>query len=265
MPSRPPERRLIPVHELTVDRTVQRSYTDQNRVRKMAEEYDPAALGVLEVSWRADGTKHVIDGAHRQEATLIVDPDRKLECQVHFGLSQSDEASMFRKLNNARGVNPVDRFRVRVVEGEESAVAISNVLARHGWKVQHGQSAGSFAAIAAIDRVWKGAKALSAAEAVDRVISVITTAWGHEPDGMRGEIVSGIGAVFNRHGNAVDIPKLVSELQSTQARPRGLVGQAKAAQAWRKGPLYDAMAEIVIQMLNRKRTVHRLPEWRTAA
>lgn len=265
MPTRPPERRSIPAQELTVDRQVQRAYTDQVRVKKMAADYDPSALGVLEVSWRTDGTKHILDGAHRHEATLIADPGRNLECQVHYGLTRAEEARMFRKLNNFRVVNPVDRFRVRAVEGEEAAVAITAILSAHGWRVQHGQSPGTFAAVTAMDRVWRTAKALAPAEAVDRTVSVITKTWGHDADGVRGEIVSGIGAVFNRYGNAVDQAKLINELQCVTGGARGLVGQAKAAQAWRKGALYDAMAEIVVQMVNRKRSVNRLPDWRTAA
>lgn len=265
MSSRPPERRRIPAQELTVDRQVQRAYTDQIRVKKMAADYSPAALGVLEVSWREDNTKHIIDGAHRHEATLIADPERHLECQVHFGLSRADEARMFRQLNNFRVVNPIDRFRVRVVEGETSAVTISTILAGYGWRVQHGQSPGTFAAVTAMDRVWRTANALPASTAVARTVAVITNAWGHNPDGMRGEIVSGLGALFNRHGDAVDTNKLESELQGVTGGPRGLVGQAKAVQAWRKGPLYEAMAEIAVQMVNKKRSVNRLPEWRAAS
>lgn len=254
----------IPVARLSIDQTVQRPL-DPARVDKIAGDYQVAALGVIVVSRRGDGTVHVIDGQHRVAATTAVGRnDQSLRCLVYTGLALADEAAMFRRLNNSRAVSAVDRFRVRVVEGDPAAVAINGVLDRNGWTVRFSKTSGSFTAVAAIEQVYRGPQRGKRGEHVDvveSVIRIITESWGHSIDGVRAEVVSGIGAVMHRHGVNVDVPKLIGELATHPGGPRALVGKAKGLRDYRGGTVGDACAEVLVGLINKSRRINRLPAW----
>jgi hypothetical protein len=65
-----------------------------------------------------------------------------------------------------------------------------------------------------------------------------------------------------RHGDAIDTQKLVNELAAIPGGPRGLVGRARSLKEFRRGIIGDAMAELLVNMINNKRRVNRLPSWR---
>lgn len=262
-----PQVENLPVAKLTVDGDVQRA-VDKVRVDKIVKSYRADALGVIVVSRRDDGTCHVIDGQHRVAATVAAGyGDSEVACLVYEGLDRSDEAAMFRHLNNTRQVTPVDKFRVRVVEGDDTAVTLNRILNRHGWRVAQSKNAGCFAAVAALEGVFTGKLAGpgDTATICDTLISTITESWGHDADGARSEIVAGIGSVLLRYNTRVDRVKLVAEMAQVKSGPRGLIGKAKGLRDYRGGRLSDALAEIVVELLNKQRRTNRLPEWRSAA
>jgi len=257
----------IPVAKLTVDPEVQRG-VDKARVDKLAKDYQEAALGTIVVSHRGDGTYHVIDGQHRVLAAIAAGHgEGGMTCLVYEGLSRADEAAMFRRLNNTRSVTAVDKFRVRVVEGDLVAVSLNSILSRHGWRVEFGKTDGTFAAVSALEAVHRGKLAGpgDTTQICDTLIKTITEAWGHEASGVRAEIVSGLGAVLLRYNTRIDLAKLTAELGSCPGGPRGLVGKAKGLHQFRGGKLSDALAEVVVEMLNKNRRSNRLPEWRSQA
>lgn len=257
----------MPVAKLTVDPDIQRT-VDKIRVDKIVQDFQWEALGTIVVSKRDDGTCHVIDGQHRVAAVQAAGyGDRSIACLVYENLTRPEEAAMFRRLNNTRQVQPIDRFRVRVVEGDEAAVTLNKILNKHGWTVSWSKHAGAFAAVGALEKVYAGKLAGpgDTAQICDTVLGVITEAWGHDADGVRAEIVAGIGAVLLRYNSRVDLPKLTSELGLVKSGPRGLVGRAKGLRDFRGGTLSDALAEIVVEMVNKQRRTNRLPEWRSAA
>ncbi|MCW2902233.1 MAG: hypothetical protein JWO67_4498 [Streptosporangiaceae bacterium] len=262
-----PEVQLIPVDRLLIDGTVQRAL-DKPRVDRMAADYKSEALGVIVVSSRSDGTIHVIDGQHRLAATRAAGfGEAKLNCLVYTGLTRPEEAALFRRLNATKAIQPVDKFRVRVVEGDPAAVRINMVLERHGWTVAMSKSAGAFAAVSAIEGVYT-ANRNGASEnigIIETLVSIITAAWGHDSDGMRAEIVTGLGAMLLRHDGQVDVAKLVAGLSSFPGGPRALVGKAKGLRDLLGGKVGDSMAEILVNLLNKNRRTNLLPEWRSAA
>lgn len=257
----------VPVAKLMVDPDVQR-VVDKTRVDKMVKDYQPSALGAIVVSRRSDGTHHVVDGQHRVQATIAAGyGDGEVTCLVYEGLTRSEEAALFRRLNNSRSVNAVDKFRVRVVEGDDSAVQLNALLGRHGWTVAQDKNDGYLAGIAALERVHVGKVngPGTAHEVTETLIQVITEAWGHDANGVRGEITGGLGALLLRFGTRVDRVKLVSELRQFPSGPLGLVGRAKGLRDFRGGLVTDAVAEVVVELLNKNRRTNKLPDWRSAA
>lgn len=262
-----PQVESISVEKLTVDPSVQRS-VDKLRVGRIAKDYQPAALGTITVSRREDGVCHVIDGQHRVMATIEAGHgDQEVTCLVYTGLTRAEEAAMFRRLNNTRTVLPVDKFRVRVVEGDPVAVTLNKILNQHGWTVMTSKAPGTFAAVTALEGVYGGKlNGEGDVELIcDELISIITESWGHDADGVRGEIVGGLGALLLRYNTRVDLSKLVAELGKYPSGPRGLVGKAKGLRDYRGGKLPDAVAEIAVELLNKGRRTNKLPDWRSHA
>ncbi|MGH8882898.1 MAG: DUF6551 family protein, partial [Stackebrandtia sp.] len=136
---------------IAIDPVVQR-HLDKSWVRKTIEDegYRPEAVGVPVVSLRPDGTQHMIDGQHRRALALEAGRGMdEVDCQVHEGLSREMEAAMFRRLNHRRSVGILDKFLIRIVEGDPVAVTINEVVHEHGWTFATGKSDGRIAAVSA--------------------------------------------------------------------------------------------------------------------
>lgn len=255
--------REIQARLLTVDHAVQRSL-DNTRADRIAGDFDVNALGTLVVSQRADGSFHVIDGQHRLAVILLLGhEDWNLRCEVHVGLTRQEEARMFRLLNNARPVSVIEKFLVRIQEEDPVAVTIADILAEAGWTVSVQKTASNFCAVSSIEKPYRRAgMGDRGAALVKWVIEVVTKSWGFDPDGVRGDIVTGLALLYLRHGDAIDTKKLIDELTVIPGGPRGLVGRARSLKDFRRGTIADAMAEQLVSMINNKRRVNRLPAWR---
>src|SRR5690606_25145225 len=135
-----PEVRRVPLNLLTVDLRVQRAL-DRRKVNRIAAELNPDAIGMICVSKRPDGTYVIIDGQHRVEALKITGAaNTTVLCEVFNDLTLADEAAMFRWRNNTTQPHYIDRFRVRLVEGDGDVRAIVDILHKYGWRLpDHGQ------------------------------------------------------------------------------------------------------------------------------
>ncbi len=260
-----PENRALQVSELMVDPNVQRT-CDYGRAQKIADELDMDALGIITVSRRPNGFNHIVDGQHRVEGVRLARGDeQRVPCRIHFGLTREEEARLFRLLNNTARPTAIDKFRIRVVEGEPVAVAISEVLGVHGWKVEGSPVEGSFASVVAIERVWRREP-----DAVERTIATITNAWGRTTKGSNGGIVEGIGLVYARFGDAVDDFALADKLsrfggksaRDIADRPARLIGAARGIAETYGWPVSKGVADLVVETYNKGRTTRALPAWR---
>lgn len=262
-----PTIKVLRLDHLTVDPAVQRGLDEGWVSRKLAAEgFRPEAMGVPVVSHRDNGAYHVIDGQHRRAlAVQAGHPELEVECQVHEGLTRAEEAAMFRLLNDRRSVQILDKFVVRVVEGDPTAVALNKLLRKHGWTVGAGKNDGRFAAVAALETVYRGARIRKGEQpdSVDLLLSIVTTAWGHKIEAVRGEIVHGLGMVLLQYEGQLDLAKIINELAAHEGGPLGLVGKAKGLYALRGGRVSDAMADVIVGLHNKSKR-KRLPDWRAA-
>lgn len=247
------EIRAIALKSLAVDPDVQRSL-DTRRVDKMAADFDVNALGLVTVSHRGRDVYFVVDGQHRVAAARAVKGDDwKMTCRVFDGLKLEDEAALFRLLNNTAKVGALDLFRVRVIEGEQVAVYVDEMLHRHGFKV----GPNAFMAVAAAERVWhKNAMAL------ERTLGVIVRAWGRDGAATDGRVVEGIGLVFARYGDSIDADSLGERL-ARNSDAASLIGRAHTYRDIIKRSVVQCIAEIVVEIYNKQRSTRALPPWRS--
>ncbi len=257
--------------DLTIDPEVQRALR-KARVEELAREFDPEALGVLTGNRRADGTVVIVDGQHRWAAAKEVGHP-SLKVQVYQGLSRSDEAALFRKRNNTKIVSIIDRFRVRLIEEEPVAVEIMKYLADNGWHIAVARKtySGAFASVGAIEWVYYGANRSKEPTpwAARQTIEVLTAAWGTQAETMAAPLIRGMGTFLVRYSDAnengsehqVDLTKLIHQMQKYPGGPIKMAADASFTAQTRRMPTADAVASILTNEYNWKRTVNRLPEW----
>lgn len=247
--------------ELVIDLQVQRNLR-QRRVNKIAEDFDPAALGTVVLAERSNGELVVIDGQHRiAAARLAGQEDTPVHAEVHTGLSPQEEAALFRRKNNTEKVGPVDRHRVAVTEGNPLNLAIESVAHAYGFRVSQGTSKDSFAAVAGATRiVATGGE--RGAELLRDTFEVVTKAWPHDRLAVDGRIIEGVAYFLHRHGPLVDKAGLIHKLALYEGGPSGFIAEMRALVRFRRGKLSDAAAELVTRAYNRGKSTKALPDWK---
>lgn len=255
----------IPAKDLTVDPSVQRTL-DPKRAQRIADNFDVNAMGVVTVSRRANGVNHIVDGQHRQAVLILLgQEDELMDCHVHTGLTLAEEARMFRLLNAAKPPTVLERFLVRVQEGDPVAVDINDALDKAGWRIGSAKIDGMFAAVASIEAPYVRAQRAgeNARQVVDWILQVCNAAFGRDSDGVRGEIVSALGYMYLRYGSMIDTKKLVSQMAITNGGARGLISKARQLREFVGGTVFDSMAQIMVGLINKGRHVSRqIPEWK---
>jgi len=251
-------KRELPISKLIVDAKLQRGL-DWRRVNRMAAEFDRDALGTFVVSDRGNGYFHIIDGQHRTETVRIAEGDEaKVDCRVFMDLTKEDEARLFRLYNNTAKLQALTKFLVRIEEQEPSAVAINAVLNQHGWKVVAGTGEGCFAAVSSIEKIWNRDQ-----NAVERTISTITRAWGHNSSAVNGSLVEGIGLVYTRYGEEINDKSLVERLALFEGGPDKFLGMARGVHTAYNKNVANAVADLAVETYNKMKRSKALPPWRS--
>lgn len=252
------EPKYIRVSELITDSRFQRPI-NTNRVRKIAAEFDPYAVGMLIVSERIDGTKIILDGQHRKQALVNMGwSDQLVPCFVYQNLDVEDEARIFRIMNENRvRPTPIDLFRTRMVERDPQAIDITRILHSAGMRVAHGKGAGYFKAISAAQRVYRD----SGRDIFQEVITIIAKAWPSRDDpwAVSADMLLGLGSVLAEYEGEIDRERLALVL--SRQVPSNLVAKAKALRSTFQGSMATCMAMAIVAAYNQGQRRRRIQEW----
>lgn len=239
---------------LKVDPRVQRTLVAA-KVQRITKDFYPDALGMLEISRRADGD-YIIDGQHRVAALIAMDlGEWECDCHVHHGLTLAEEAGMFRVLNQTTPATAFDNFTKGVIQGNADCVAVNTIVTEAGLRVSSLPSNGCVAAVKKMCDLYakpNGAQALVA------TFAVITQAWGTDRNGLDGQIIAGLGTVLLRYGGEVELSVLARKLAKRDGGPLALIGKARGLRNLRGGTVSSAMAEIIVGEYNSGRRSGRL-------
>jgi uncharacterized protein DUF6551 len=204
----------LPANVLEVDPGVQRMLNAE-RVKKLADNFDESAVGILTVSARvssdalADKVEHryiVLDGQTRLAAlrrfTGREDTAYPVICQVYRGLTRQEEAEIFLSHNDRAAVRTLDKFRLSIVAQEKWALDLERMILSHGFEIGRGaRPERRFTAVAAARRIL----ALPDGEdALNRAFDLLVRAWGHRRNTASAEALDGLGLLYQRHGVDVD-------------------------------------------------------------
>jgi hypothetical protein len=200
---------LLDVGELFVDDSYQRPLT--SFVSRIARLFDPALFGSLVVSERRKGRFAVVDGQTRAAAVkqlaLAGRATRRVPCLVYRGLTRSQEASLFARLQKERrGISSYHRFRAALVAGELEALAIQKIVTDAEYEI--GDAPSQIGAVAALEKVYRRSP-----EILDLVLMIARNAWGPEyvPSG---DLLRVLGYFFDNAEGDVDEDRLTERLST---------------------------------------------------
>lgn len=240
----------LPVSALFTDHTYQRPL-DPFRVNKMADAFNLALVGIIEVSARPNGRYAVLDGQHRAALVRTVafgstNEDPHVACRVHTDLDVVAEAKLYHQLNTTRKqLNGWDRWVARRGAGDQAVLDIEASCARNGLIV--GMQAGG--------NVLRSTKACEVIveqggiPLLDEVLSVTRMAWPDDQSGLDGTILQGLGHVLSAYRrDELDLTRLVETLSGVV--PRQLVARAAAVREIHKGQLHRLAAHVIVERYN---------------
>jgi len=238
----------LPASQLFADERYQRDL-DEARIARMAKTYDPALVGIIEVSKRADTRYAILDGQHRwalvKGQTIAGAPEPHLACRIHTGLSIDDEAKLYHRLNTTRKqLTGWDRWKARVSSGDETAIQIERAAQAAGFTISYRATRGHIRATSPCERVYKlGGRVL-----LLKVLETIKDAWGDDPEAVSGPIIHGLGHVLDGYQLEINRHRLFEALAGIV--PKQLNARAAAARELHKGTLDKLTAHLIIDLYN---------------
>lgn len=252
----------LPPNIFKVDPRVQRALSEA-RIVKIAQGYNHSLMKPRHASKRDDGY-YILDGQHSNEVAIREGyGDVPVWCEVYHELSLAQEARLFHILNDQAPIPKIKDFDVLVLAGDVDASLLSRVLQSHGWVVTSTQRKNRFAAIMTLYRVYNLAagEPVRRAELIDRVIGSLTRTWGHNPQGVRSELVEGVGRFLHRYASEVKDDRLVKKLSEDFPNPFQLHNNAKIASESLGLSMVDGVINALINMYNKGLRGPRLAPW----
>jgi hypothetical protein len=257
---------MIPVRELGTDPAVNTRPVDDAWVAARVAVYNPAGVGTLTVSRRGDGELIILDGQHRAELMrMAAGTGAVAQCEVYQGLTVSQEAAIFRLLNDKRALTPLHRFLALLTEGDPSARAVSEIADRCGWVISDTGASGSLRCVGAVQKIHRldrARKAGASPVALERTLACITGTWGTRGDSGSAVIIAGIGAVFVHYEETVKPAVMTDHLKLLYREAADLAGKARGLAQYDGGSTANSVSKLAVRGYNRKLSTGRIPGWR---
>ena len=238
---------------------------------KLRRRWNTRGLGTIYLSLRADGRYAILDGNHR----LTIAREKgvtHVPARVYIDLTPEEEAELFVLFNTQTTAGKIDSFRAMVAAGDDRALAVIEIVGRHGFKLplEHARAqvnqAGYIAATAAVLRIAER----DGLAILDQTIAVLVEAWGRETriddrTGLRRAItresLDGVARFLTRYAKdpRFDRHRLVWKLQDT---PPAQVERAAAIIRRQTGfGQSQSYALAVLDVYNHALKTNRLPAW----
>lgn len=213
----------IPISEVFLGKY--QKMLSKKRVAAIIADYDPNRMRPIEVSLR-DGKYWCWDGQHRLVAAKARG-ETTIPCQVHYGLTYSDEAMLFaRQQENVGSITTAHKWNALKEAGDPTAIKIINKCREYGFNASTRGAGGK--TIRSIKTLQRIAGTLGVNRLGD-IVWLMKSAWNHEDVSTHEYIVGGIATFMEKYliterckadydHNAAIIDRLHSTLSSTTAR-----------------------------------------------
>lgn len=246
----------LPVQELKIDPKLQRRLSVE-RVNSIAGDYRPEAIGVLTASRREDGKYYALDGQHRQAAlALLGKGSMEVQVKAFEDLSPAEEAVLFRLLNNTKHPQPLDIFRVKLIERDPLAIKMFNVLVKHEWRLRGGIADGNFGAVKTLERLF----ALDV-DLAETSVSLLSGAWGNRYGALNDSLLAGMGKLLLFRGDKVNGSHMIKKLTAVPGGPREVINKATTLRDAMRLTKAGAVAMVLVDIYNKDLRSNKLDPW----
>ncbi len=255
-----PRFELVPLGALNVDMTYQKEL-NLGWARKIARDFDPAVFEEPQVSKRADGSYWLLDGQHRCRGLreLGMPDDHPVRCKVRTGLTVSDEAAIYWKLNKLRkNTKAVETFKAQLAAGDPRAKAIEEVVRRAGLRLLlsgHRAGPGQIEAVDSLGFIYDR----GGADLLYETLDILRAAWPDEASAFRGEIIRGAGVFVSRYRGEYAVTRVIHVLG--RVTPSTLVRRGAAQRSEHGGDSRTGTARAIRAIYNKGLRSRLLSEW----
>ena len=204
---------MLGSEELIIPRTTYQRTLNEDRVRRIAAEFDERIANEPKVSCR-DGRYYVFDGQHTIAARKLLNGGRDLSirCKVFYGLTESDEALLFAQQTGASAsLTAGAKFRALVYGGDEDAMAFLKATEAVGLYVDYKQTRGAkrLACISTAFGLFQKVGCGVYREAMQAIVD----AWKGDPDSLRAKTVQGVVEFVDLYHGEYSRKRLVTRLR----------------------------------------------------
>ena len=183
----------IPLSEICIE-PYQRVLNNA-RVKRIADNFDPARVGVLLLSKRGPHCYAIVDGQHRLCAMRQIGvPDAV--CIVVVGMSYEDEANYFRiQTRDANPLNAYSLYKAGVEAKDEHFLRIEAILLKNEYTVGLNAEPMVITAVNTLSRVMT----MQGEAALDLALQSIRDAWHGDSTALRREMLAGVAEFARRY------------------------------------------------------------------
>ncbi|WP_433734901.1 DUF6551 family protein (plasmid) [Nocardia sp. CA-129566] len=238
----------IPIIEMFSDAAYQREL-DRARAKKIAREWDPRLVGVVEVSDRGprcpQGRYALINGQHRWAAAGLRDPNTVLVANVHTGLSVTQEATLFHEIDSkTKNLSTWDKWRSRRAAMDPAVLDIEDTVAAAGLSIDMAPKDGHIRCIATLERIHR----MGGTRLLGNTLQTIVNVWGRRLDSVDAPIVMGLALILHTYTDTLDHRRLGEVL--IEMVPRQIKARAQALREVETGQIGKLAAKYMVTTYN---------------
>lgn len=215
---------------------------DMRKVKKIADEFDPDAVGVITVcAVNGADVYHCIDGQNRTAAVkLLWGDDEKVPCNIIPAKDASEAAELFLKFNAGRTrPTAIAMFQAAVTAGHEVETHVDEIIRRSGYRIGFGKQDGVLPAVNAATYIYRA----HGAEILIETLDTIAAMWGRARAATASQVLRGVALFLSRHPNA-NRQRLRTTVSRRFSADR-INGQARALQ----DAFHDSLPENICRVL----------------
>jgi hypothetical protein len=153
-----------------------------------------------------------------------------------------------------------EKFQVACTAERKRETDIRRTVESQGLKISQTKDAGCIGAVGALGRVYDRA----GAAVLGQALRTIRDAYGGDPNAFDGELIQGLGLIYNRYNGKTDEKALATALSAAAHGVRGLMRRAEAQRERTGNQKSHCVAATVVDIYNKglgPRAGKRLPTW----
>lgn len=247
--------RWVPIAQTRVNPIAQREFRQSKVDKLLASEFDPDRLQNPTLNHR-DSWFYIVDGQHRIEMLRQMGyGDQAVQCWVHTGLTEQQEADLFLFLNDNLPVNIMEKHKVGITAGRDIDCEIDRIVRAQGLCVTLDEVPGAIGAIGTLYRVYHRADSTT----LGRSLRLARDAYG-DP-GLRAAVIDGLALLCQRYNGQLEDPVAADRLAKAHGGVNGLLGKAEVIRRTTGNQKANCVAAAAVDIINAGRSGKKLPSW----